>query len=377
VTAWDRRLLLRWRRTNSPNGSSRYSQDLAGALRQAGIDVRESHPLYAEAKVAGRRVGGRTSLAVGERLPRVSRRVVHATQVYDNPPLVPADVVTVHDILPIARPDLYAETERSVTGRRRAVERALRRSLVVAVSKHTKQELLHVFPESAEAHRITVIQHGIDPARFHPGAAHADWLRPSLQPRMLNVACVLNAERRKRIDVLAEAACRLPFVNLLHAGSLYATHQHRTALAAAAPWLDRLHSEGRYHELGALDDAKLRDLMASADLFVHPSEAEGFGLPPLEALACGAPVLASDIPAHREVLGALARFVALDPGEMERALSLAWDGDAFAVSRYPPRADRLRHAASFRWDKAAAAHAEVYARVEKRSPFSRLRRPAG
>jgi glycosyltransferase involved in cell wall biosynthesis len=63
----------------------------------------------------------------------------------------------------------------------------------------------------------------------------------------------------------------------------------------------------RFHE--RVTDERLRALYRGADVLVFPSFAEGFGLPPLEAMACGAPVIVSSLPAHREVLGDAAQYV--------------------------------------------------------------------
>ena len=370
-------LVLRWRRTNSPNGSTRYSQALAAALRSQGVLVRESHPFYAEARLGKLRLGGRLSLALGSRLPRWSKWPVHATQPYDSPPWVAADIVTVHDVMPVVRPDLYALRGGGLRKRKRQVRRALKRGLVVTVSEHSRQELLQAFPKEARDHRIAVIPHGLDHQAFHPGEPQTRWLRSHLRVGFLNVACVLNAERRKRIDVLAEAAAASPYVNLIHVGTTTAPKAHRGPWQKADVALRHMAKEGRFRSLGPLPDAALRDVLASVDIVVHPSEAEGFGLPPLEALACGAAVLASDIPAHREVLGDAARYFALDARSLADEFELAWTGVTRTLDHFPPREARLAQAAKYTWAKCAEAHREVYRRVQavKRSSVRRLRLP--
>lgn len=373
----DPAVLLRWTRTRSANGTTRYAQALADALRRAGTNVRASHPFYAEARLGRLRLGGRVSLALGKRMPRWSRRVVHAAQPDDNPPLVSADVVTLHDVMPILRPDLYALGRLGVARRRRQVKRALRRAVVVTVSEHSRAELLEAFPKLADPARIVVVPNGLDHATFRPGPPAAPWLRPVLRTGFLNVACVLNAERRKRIDVLAEAAAASPYVNLIHVGSRDGPKAHREPLARAQVALRHMAKEGRYHALGPLDDAALRDVLASVDVVVHPSEAEGFGLPPLEALACGTAVLASDIPAHREVLGDAALYFDLTARSLADGFDAAWTGVTFTADAFPPREARLAQASRYSWDKAADAHRAVYRGIGKSSPFRRQRRPAG
>ena len=88
--------------------------------------------------------------------------------------------------------------------------------------------------------------------------------------------------------------------------------------------------------------------------------AEGFGLTPLEALACGARVIASDIPAHREVLGAAARFVEPTPDAIARDLESCWDGSQVRDDRFAPRDARLAHAAKFPWSRTAQETLDAY-----------------
>lgn len=357
-------VLLRWRKTHSANGSSRYSQALAAALRDAGTDVKESHPFYRELRLGKMRLGGRISLAVGSRLPRWSKRVVHATQVYDNPPWRAADVVTVHDVMPITRPELYGLRRSGVRKWRRKVRRALRKGHVVTPSEHSRKEILEAFPKEADPARITVVPHGIDHARFRPGEP-ARWVRNVVRTGFLNVAVVMNVELRKRIDVVAEAAAASPYVNLLHVGTTVAPKKHRANLTKADSALRHMTKQGRYRALGAVPDEALRDLLSSVDLVVHASEDEGFGLPPLEALACGAAVLASDIPAHREVLGDAVRYFQLDARGLADEFDLAWTGVTPTLDHFPPMDARLRQAQLFTWARSAEKHLAVYGHVQK------------
>jgi glycosyltransferase involved in cell wall biosynthesis len=110
--------------------------------------------------------------------------------------------------------------------------------------------------------------------------------------------------------------------------------------------------------LGYLSDADLRATVAGADAVCAPSRYEGFGLPVVEALATGTPVLASDIPAHREISGGLATL--LPVGDIEawaQALTVVT-----AVSDRPADAEleRRRHASCFTWERCAQRHLEVY-----------------
>jgi alpha-1,3-rhamnosyl/mannosyltransferase len=137
-------------------------------------------------------------------------------------------------------------------------------------------------------------------------------------------------------------------------------------IAGAEGWLIEEFSEAatandfgdRLRLTGYLNDEDLRALYSSCKLFVYPSLYEGFGLPPLEAMACGAPVIASRIPAHEETLNDNALLV--DPHD-DLALSQAIIG----LLENESARERLakngkQHAKHFSWDKTAELTFRVY-----------------
>lgn len=112
---------------------------------------------------------------------------------------------------------------------------------------------------------------------------------------------------------------------------------------------------------GYLKDEDLRALYSSCQVFVYPSLYEGFGLPPLEAMACGAPVIASRIPALQETLADAAALVEpLDVDALAKGLAeLLQDEER----RRKMSAEGLKHAGQFSWEKAARLTRELYRRV--------------
>jgi glycosyltransferase involved in cell wall biosynthesis len=110
---------------------------------------------------------------------------------------------------------------------------------------------------------------------------------------------------------------------------------------------------------GYLDDDDLVRVVAGASALAYPSWYEGFGLPALEALACGTPVVAGDVPALREVLADHAELVDPgDPGALASALAKAVE-DAGETAR----AARRAHAATFTWERCARATLDAYRRA--------------
>ncbi len=85
--------------------------------------------------------------------------------------------------------------------------------------------------------------------------------------------------------------------------------------ASMKNWIDHSKEKDQIHTFGYLDDVDVAALMNVATAFLSPSWYEGFGIPNVEAMSCGAPLIVSDIPAHREVIGNAALFVS--PSEPE------------------------------------------------------------
>jgi glycosyltransferase involved in cell wall biosynthesis len=157
---------------------------------------------------------------------------------------------------------------------------------------------------------------------------------------------------RKRIDILLDAVAAVrdtvPDLRLVKVGGEW-TAEHRDQIA-------RLGLAGAITHVSGLTRAELAEVYRRAPVVLVPSAAEGFGLPVIEALACGAPVVASDIPALREAGGPAAVYAPV--GDIG-----AWSDQVAMLLTDPsvgaPRADRLAWAGRFTW----TAHADIIART--------------
>lgn len=169
------------------------------------------------------------------------------------------------------------------------------------------------------------------------------------RPMVLHVGSCIP---RKRIDVLLDvvAAVRetIPEVRLVKVGGRW-TAEHRARIA-------RLGLAGAILHVRGLSRAELASVYRRAEVVLVPSEAEGFGLPVIEALACGAAVVASALPSLREAGGQAAGYAPIGDVAAWADLISRWLRDPAAA---PPRAARLAWAARFSW----AAHAETVARA--------------
>jgi glycosyltransferase involved in cell wall biosynthesis len=268
---------------------------------------------------------------------------------YDVPPLarLPPLVVTVHDLSHFVLRDVFPARKRIPAWllARGAVSRA--RSVLV-VSESTRRDLLSRIPRAAD--RVHLVPQGVARVFFSP-AADEPLPAASGRPYLL---CVGNRKPHKNLETAVEVLRRLqpehPGLRLVLAGE---------PLGSGGPVRRRAAEAGIGHlveDAGAVDDAALAELYAGAACFLFPSLYEGFGLPVLEAMAAGAPVVAADRSSLPEVVG--------DAGLLADPTDPAALADAVGRVLADPllRADLVARgrarAAGFTWEATAAATAE-------------------
>ena len=280
--------------------------------------------------------------------------VFHSTD-FVLPPLRRArGLITVHDLAFLRLPECAHPGLRSYLSE--AVPRSVRRAYhVLADSANTRQDLLDLLGVPAD--KISVVPAGVE-ARFRPVQNEAD-LNSVRQRYMLDEPFILTLgtlEPRKNLVRLIEAhdrwRQRVPTAPIL-------------VIAGGRGWLydDILsaaerHSDGAVRLIGFVGDEDLPALYTLARAFAFPSLYEGFGLPPLEAMACGTPVVCSDRPSLPEVVGDAALMVdAEDIDAWSDALERV-SGDAALRSELTERG--LRQAQRFTWNQAAQKLLSVY-----------------
>lgn len=201
---------------------------------------------------------------------------------------------------------------------------------------------------------------GIDPELTRATAAAQ--LPPAVRrPFLLHVgSCIARKRVDLAIDALAAARARRPDLLLVQVGGTF-TAAHRAQLA-------RLGLADAAVQLRGLATAALGELYRQTELVLQPSDAEGFGLPVAEALACGAPVLASDIPALREVAGGAALFA--PAGDGRAFAQLAVEVVSGRISP-PPRDRRLAQGSRFSWEAHVRTIAAAYLGLADGAPAPR------
>lgn len=291
--------------------------------------------------------------------------VLHVPTVHTRPSLPPVPrmagcplVVTVHDLIPIT---FYGQAGNHMPRRMRLYYRwnlkaAIKADGIITVSETSRREMIELLkmPE----HKVITVYNGIDvdswsgfsaDRRPNPYSRGKPYLLfgGSHEPRK-NLLRLLDA-----FELAVGKGIPHDLVMVVDAGSGHAENTLRYASG--------LRCTDRLHFLSSLEEPALIALYRGADLFVFPSLSEGFGLPPLQAMASGVPVLASDLPVLHEVLGNAARYV--DPTDV---MSIAGGmvgllSDRTAVEGLVKAGHE--QAARYSWAESARQTLDVYRRV--------------
>jgi glycosyltransferase involved in cell wall biosynthesis len=353
--------------TGRPTGVGRYLAELLGAWANpaAGIAGRHEFLLYGPAALPDRlasRIGAlrRTVRVLPGRggtfweqvtLPAAASRDgldVFFAPAYTAPlRLGCPTVLTIHDLSYFARPEWFGWREGL---RRRTMTRlAARRAAVVLTDTQFSRDEIHTHL-GLPASRVHVVRLGagvpacLDSAALHSGSAPEP---PRREPVVLYVGSVFN--RRRVPDLIAAFPLVLASVpdarlEIIGENRTY-PGQDLEALCRASGAADRIRVRSY------VPDADLADAFRRASAFAFLSEYEGFGLPPLEALASGLPVVLLDTPVAREVCGTAARYV--PPGNGPALAAALVD----LLSRREARAALLNEAAGvlarYSWPEAA------------------------
>jgi glycosyltransferase involved in cell wall biosynthesis len=258
-------------------------------------------------------------------------------------------LLTVHDMTFFSMPEMHIRLRRSSPFKRAVLASIRRADRVHVPSEATLGEVLAYVPELSRD-RICVIPHGVGDSFWPRSEEEVRDVRRRLGLPRDYILHVGTIQPRKNIGRLVQA-----YERLIEDTSI----EEDLVLAGAMGWqqesleamLDAPAIRGRVHRTGYVTDADLPSLYAGARVFAYPSLHEGFGLPPLEAMACGTPTVASRAPALVEnlsgaaelvdgtdvpALAAAMRRVLLDTelaarhrsAGIERAKAFAWEGTA-------------------------------------------------
>lgn len=326
-----------------PGGTGRYSLEIARALAAAapegstveGVTAWHRTPLRVDGVPVRRMPLARRPLVAmwsGAGSPRLHVDVVHApTPLHPRKRAGQRLVVGVHDAVPWTHPETL--TPRGVRWHRAMVERAAAEADLVVVPTHAVAEEL---ARHVPLRDVLVVGEGVSADLALPADADERAARMRLPERYLLTVATL--EPRKGLADLVAALSHVPGVPLLVAGPPGWGGVDATALGATPG----------VRVLGQVPDADLAVLLHRAAALVVPSRAEGFGLPLLEGMAVGTPVVVTDVPALVEVAGGAALVV--PRAELGEGLRTVLDDEAL---RARLRREGPARAARYTWEGAA------------------------
>ncbi|MGZ7032472.1 MAG: glycosyltransferase family 4 protein [Thermoanaerobaculia bacterium] len=246
-------------------------------------------------------------------------------------------VVTMHDLTSITMPG--AHRLKTILSFNTFISQSLDHATrIAAVSRIVADEVMRGF--AVPARKIEIVPNGVDEFFSPDGGPEGDY-----------ILFVGTIEPRKGVDDLVDVWRSLP------------EPRPRLVLCGARGWGMRLPQHEGLEISGYVDRATLRDLYRRARLFVYPSRHEGFGIPPLEAMSCGAPVIATRTGAIAEFAGDAALLVPpRDFTALREGIARALGDDAL---RRELRARGPERASRFRWESSAAIMRELLHRAAR------------
>ena len=288
--------------------------------------------------------------------------IFHSTD-FALPPVRQArTILTVHDLTFMRLPQCAEASLRAYLNKvvPRSIERA---DLVLADSQSTQNDLVELLGVSPD--KIEVVYAGVE-SRFRPmeGEMALQRVRKRYGLDFPFILSLGTLEPRKNLTGLIEA-----YALLRDKGQVIRDKGLRLVIAGGKGWLydeifarvEELGLSGQVIFPGFVADEDLPALYNLAELFVFPSLYEGFGLPPLEAMACGTPVVTSDRPSLPEVVGEAGLMVeATDSQALAEAMERALADENL---RQEMREKGLKQAVKFTWEAAAGKLLEVYKRL--------------
>jgi glycosyltransferase involved in cell wall biosynthesis len=259
-------------------------------------------------------------------------------------------VVTIHDLAFLLYPETFPAKDAFLHKLyvREAITKA---DHLIAITEATKQDIIKFY--NTDPAKITVVYHGVDKYRFRLMQEGEENLVVDVKtkynitkPYILYIG---NVQPRKNIQGLIKAYQQLRSST---------DHNYQLVIAGAKAWLveDVMKEIGEnYREdiifTGRFDDSELAPLLWGADLFVLPSFYEGFGLPILEAMACGVPTLVSNTPSLVEVGGEAA--LSFDPHSIDDIAKVLDNIISDPDLRIEMREKGLKRVAEFSWNRCA------------------------
>lgn len=285
--------------------------------------------------------------------------VLFAPNFVPPPTRSPRLVLTIHDLAFLLMPETAPHaTEVWLLRLHRAIEQAAQ---VIAVSEATKRDVLEHFPIGPD--RVTVVHHGVDRDRYRP-APDEDVARIRTRHRLDGpyLLFVGGIEPRKNLPALVRAYAMLedrPYLVIGGPAVPWSPRGRPEMIEALAELPDEVRARVRF--TGFLREEDKIPLLTGAEALVFPSRYEGFGMPLLEAMACGTPIVTSGVSALPEVAGDAAVYVDPDePEDIARGMRTVLEDEALRAALRKAGLERVE---AFDWDETARRTARILHRA--------------
>ncbi len=275
----------------TPSGNKRYAERILKGLDEMKYPHNKIGIRKIEFSFKGKPFGGIISQYVGIKLKPINEHPIHSLV----PELTPknGDIVTLHDIIPFIEAVKFMKNKYNRESYKLMYKNALNAKILLSSTKYGKMEIVNELGILED--RISVVYESIDHSKFYP-----DNNNPYPLDNKIHLVTVGDFNPRKRFDILYEIISRNKEYNLYHIGPVNSWNERAEKLKSIAA------KAGNIKQMGSMDDETLRKYLSNADAFVYISDAEGFGLPPIEAMACGTNVIVNDLPVFRETIGEMA-----------------------------------------------------------------------
>ncbi len=269
-------------------GSRRYSERIISELTSIGYEFRKVGVRKVEFSFRGKPIGGILSQKITSSLHRSSEHPIHAL----TPEVAPknADIVTVLDLIPFIESKQFITSGYNKRAYNLMFKNVFGAKNFIVPSGTIKNDLINL--TGIEDERIKVVYMSIDHSKFY-----FDPTNPFPENGKIHLVTVGDFNPRKRYDLLYEEVSKNKNLELYHIGPVNSWSERAARLGELAK------EKGNIFIMGQKDDATLRRYLSNADLFVYISDAEGFGFPPIEAMACGTNVVLNDLPIFQETVG--------------------------------------------------------------------------
>ncbi len=282
---------------------------------------------------------------LGRRIDKVKADVYHADYVTTGAPMISRNkkpnVVSIHDVIPFTydKNELSAMDKIRVAWYMRNLRKIEKADAITVLSEHAKREALKRTGIASD--RLHIIHAGVDLDRNFPLKK-----RPHKKTR---IGYLGGLDGRKNVGLLVES-----FMRILESRDDVELHVGGGGNNLEAFRAMKIRNATFY---GKIDEGKKNEFLNSLDIFVFPSLMEGFGLPPLEAMACGVPVVASNASSIPEVVGDAGVLAKPTADDMTKGISRLLDNPALR-KRLAQRG--LENAGRFTWKRCAEQALEVY-----------------